>query len=141
MISPSSWPITTFSPPSMVGALESRSKARPFSGSTSLPTTGKPSTSSWRTRCRLACSASRYWTITVTSSTAGRVRVRSHTEHCSPSTRASQVQPERLRLAHTHHTSPLASTYLPLLVTGTIACSSREKPSAVPQDTQTEFSK
>ena len=75
------------------------------------------------------------------SSSAGLVRVRSQPEHWPPSTGASQVQPERLRLRHTCQTRPAASTYVPSWPTGTISRSSREKPSAVPQETQTEFSK
>ena len=72
---------------------------------------------------------------------AGRVRVRSQLEHWPPSTAASQVHPDRLRLRQTCQTSPAASTYAPSSPTGTISRSSREKPSAVPQETQREFSK
>ena len=50
-MSPSSWPVTTDS-----CALDSRSNASPCSGSTSRPTTGSPSASSWNSSRRLAAS-------------------------------------------------------------------------------------
>ena len=136
MITPLACPITTFS-----STLLSRSKARPFSGSSCLPTTGNPSASSSTTRWRFARSAAGKLARPTASSSCGRVRVRSQLEHCPPSVSVSQVQPERVRLRHTYHSRPSASTYCPFSSTGTIARSARENPSREPQDTQREFSK
>ena len=78
-MTPSSCPMTTFS-----ATLESRSKARPFSGSPpvagSLPITRKPRVSSSKTRCRLARSAAGKFSRPTRSSSLGRVRVRSQAE-------------------------------------------------------------
>ena len=131
-MTPSSWPITTFS----LGRSESRSKASPFSGSPSRPCRppGSPRVSSSTTRCRLACSASAELASARErrrrSAGCGSGRSRST---CPPSTGASQVQPERLRLAQTHQTSPVGVDVPAALgSTGTIARSAREKPEGGP---------
>jgi hypothetical protein len=122
-------------------ALDSRSNANPFSGSCARVTIASSSSSSSTISRRFADSAAGKARMPAASSSLGRVRVREQLKHSVPSKRVSQVQADSSRLLHHHQTSPSASTYLPCSSTGTIARSSREKPSRVPQETHVEFSK
>src|SRR4051812_16720837 len=138
-MSPSSCPVTTGS-----STLDNRSNARPCSGSTSRPTTGRRSASSWKTRRRLAASVLAKASSPTRSSSAGRVRVsaqHAHSPEGAPSS-TSQVQAARPRLAQIRCVRPAGVTYV--AVTGsraTTRASSRENASAAPHETQTEFSK
>ena len=140
MITPSSWPMTTFSSPDGVGE---QVEGQPVLGvGRSLPTTGKPRVSSSTTRCRLACSAEpelrQPLEVVVGGPGPGQVagEALAALERGQPGA-AGEVEvaadpPDQAR--------PRRRT-VPVWSTGTIARSSRENPRAVPQETQTEFSK